>query len=119
MVAVRPSRIHGYGLFAIAPIREGELIGEVEGIPAIEDGPYVLWIDEDTGVFVTNDMRWINHDKQANAAYFDDLTVVALRDIAVGEEITHDYGWDEDPEELPQPEMAIGESSEPDALVLA
>ena len=43
----------------------------------------------------TNDLRYINHHPDPNAVYYDDLTVYALRDIAPGEEITHNY-WGDD-----------------------
>ncbi len=91
MVCVRPSRIHGLGLFASATIKRGTVIGVLEGEYVDDDGPHVLWVDDERGFHVRNDLRYINHDTTPNAAYFDDLTVVALRDIAPGEEITHDY----------------------------
>jgi SET domain-containing protein len=37
------------------------------------------------------DLKYINHCERPNACYYDDLSVVALRDIEAGEEITHDY----------------------------
>jgi SET domain-containing protein len=55
----------------------------------------VLWVSESEGFRVENCFRFINHDPQPNAAYFDDLTVGTLRDIEPGEEITHNYGGDE------------------------
>ena len=94
MIAVRPSVIHGSGLFATQAIAAGTIIGLLEGRPTSVDGPHVLWLDEQRGIEVTNDMRYINHDDEPNACYYDDLTVVALRDIEPGEEITHDYDGD-------------------------
>ena len=91
---VRKSPIHGMGLFAVRPIEKGELIGELEGEYTRQDGMHVLWLDEHSGFRVTNELRYINHDDQPNACYYDDLTVVALRDIEPGEEITHDYNAD-------------------------
>ena len=100
LVYVKDSSIHGKGLFAKTQIKEGEIIGEIEGLPANEDGPYVLWLDEDKykAIEVQNVFKFINHNARPNACYYDDLTVVALRDIEAGEEITHHYGdtWDED-----------------------
>ena len=58
------------------------------------NGPYILWIDGDKPVRVTCDMRFINHSDQPNAAYYDDLSVLALRDIEPGEEIVHNYMGD-------------------------
>jgi len=99
MVCVKESIIHGYGLFALQDIRAGEIIGLIECTrPTRLDSPYVLWLDDDRPVEVINDMKYINHSDDANAAYYDDLTVVALRDIRAGEEITHDYLGDEEAE---------------------
>ena len=99
-VYVKDSSIHGKGLFAKTDISAGTVIGEVVAKSTIDDGPHVLWLDdsEDSGVEVVCDFRFINHSKQPNACYYDDLTVVALRDIGKDEEITHHYGdgWDEE-----------------------
>jgi len=48
-------------------------------------------LDEALAVEVTCDLKFINHSDRPNACYYDDLSVVALRDIETGEEITHDY----------------------------
>lgn len=102
MVIVQNSKIHGRGLFAAKAIPEGTVIGQLQGEFTTEDGPYVLWLDETRGMRVTNDLKFINHSSEPNAAYFDDLTVGALRDIAPGEEITHNYlGDDEEDEDGP------------------
>ena len=91
---VKDSGIHGKGLFALCDIEDGETIGVIKYNPVNEDGPYVLWIDTDTGILVDCDLKYINHSKQPNACYCEDLHVVALKDIKAGEEITHDYGDD-------------------------
>lgn len=90
-VYVDESPIHGKGLFAASPIRAGALIGRINGIPTKRDGRYVLWISEDQGVRVRCHLRFINHSRRPSAIYYDTLEVVALRDIAPGEEITHNY----------------------------
>ena len=43
------------------------------------------------GIEVLCRFRYINHADDPNACYYDDFSVVALRDIWPGEEITHDY----------------------------
>jgi len=45
----------------------------------------------ENGFHVKCDLRFINHSDEPNAAYYDTLEVLALTDIAPGEEITHDY----------------------------
>lgn len=94
MYYVAESPVHGRGLFASRSIAEGEILGRLVGKPTTEDGPHVLWLSDETGFEVSCDLRFINHSKQPNAIYYDDLTVVALCDIAPGEEIVHDYGDD-------------------------
>jgi len=91
---VDDSAIHGKGLFARQPIAEGTVIGKLKGRKTSDDGMHVLWLDEDTGFEVSCDLRFINHSDTPNACYYDDKSVVALRDIEVGEEITHNYEAD-------------------------
>lgn len=93
-VYVAASAIHGSGLFAGELIKAGEVIGSIVPKPVSENGPHVLWISEHEAHEVEGPLRFINHCTQPNACYYDDLTVVALCDIAAGVEITHDYGSD-------------------------
>jgi hypothetical protein len=80
------SGIDGQGLFASRRIPEGHIIGWLTGKPCSEDGQYVLWISADRGIEVMCDLRYINHSDNPNARYYDDLSVVALRDIEPHEE---------------------------------
>ena len=89
---VAPSPIHGLGLFAAAFIPRDSVIGHLRGQACSRPGDYVLWLSADEGFEVDGDLRYINHSDSPNACYYDDLSVVALRDILPGEEITHDYG---------------------------
>lgn len=92
---VAESPIHGKGLFATATIKKGEFLGNLQTRAAKKDGPYVLWCDEGRSAReVVCDFRFINHARKANVAYYDDMTVVALRSIKPGEELVHDYGDD-------------------------
>lgn len=88
---VAPSPIHGLGLFAADKIECDTVIGWLRGRPCEEDGSHVLWLDEYRAIEVLCDLRYINHADQPNACYYDDCSVVALRDIEAGEEITHNY----------------------------
>lgn len=85
------SKIHGNGLYARVPIGKDTIIGKLIGKPCQVDGCYVLWLSKSKGFEVSCDLKYINHALDPNACYYDDLTVVALRDIARDEEITHDY----------------------------
>lgn len=93
-VKIKESPIHGKGLFADQDIKSGEVIGVVNGKPTDIDGSHVLWVDGIDGFEVTCDLRYINHSDSPNACYYDTLEVSAIRDIVVGEEITHNYGGD-------------------------
>jgi hypothetical protein len=88
---VANSNIHGKGLFTKITIADGKKIGWLQCHPTEVDGIYVLWINEQQGIEVTCDLRYINHSDHPNACYYDDLSVVALRNIEPDEEITHDY----------------------------
>jgi len=88
---VKTSGIHGKGLFAGKTIKVGEVIGRIKYNPTDEDGPHVLWVN-DQGILVESDLKYINHSARPNACYCDDLDVVALKKISKDEEITHDYG---------------------------
>lgn len=91
---VADSGIHGKGLFAAETIKKDTIIGYLDGVHTQQDGMYVLWIDEETGFEVSCVLKYINHSDTPNACYYDDKSVVALRDIQQGEEITHNYEAD-------------------------
>jgi uncharacterized protein len=91
---VAESSIHGKGLFASKRIKKDTIIGYLEGKQTQHDGMYVLWINHDTGFEVTCILKYINHSDVPNACYYDDRSVVALRDIQAHEEITHNYEAD-------------------------
>jgi hypothetical protein len=90
-IYVADSAIHGKGLFAGTQIPAGAVIGHVRGIPSQHDGNHVLWIGANRAIEVICELKYINHADEPNACYYDDLSVIALRDILPHEEITHDY----------------------------
>ena len=97
-VYVAPSPIHGRGLFAVRTLRPGQLIGVYDGPRVEQDGPHVLWIeDEPGGDWIgydgRNEMRYMNHSAAPNAE-MDGLQCYALCEIPPGVEITIDYGPD-------------------------
>lgn len=92
LVFVASSPVHGKGLFAARALEAGTCIARLHGMPTFDDGMYVLWITDELGLELTNDLKYINHDKNPNAAY-SDLDVTIIRDVAAGEELLHDYGW--------------------------
>ncbi len=100
LVYVSESPIHGRGLFARQPIAKDDYIGTYEGPSTQRDGMHVLWIwNEDSqrweGINGNNEMRFLNHATEPNADWWG-TDLYALRAIAADEEITFDYGWDEE-----------------------
>lgn len=89
---VEQSPIHGKGLFAAKRIKADVVLGRLHGMLTDEDGTYVLWLNKNTGLEITNEFRFINHDSNPNCA-LTDTDVVTLRAIEKDEELTHDYGW--------------------------
>jgi hypothetical protein len=112
-IRVVRSKIHGYGGVVTRPFAKGEIICYGEGViydaDAEFDDTYALILDEDlspTGEAVFYDLvcqtRWFNHSCEPNAEVClewdgksDSMKAwwVAMRDIAVGEEITYDYAF--------------------------
>lgn len=91
-VYVADSTTHGLGLFATHAIDADVSLGRLAGMPTYDDGTYVLWLDDELGLEVTNDFRFINHGRPANCE-LTGIDVVTLRPIAPDEELFHDYGW--------------------------
>lgn len=128
MCEVRESRIHHKGVFATRDIKKGEYIIEyvgekidkVEGEKRAKEmakkarwdktlGAVYLFILNDKydldGNTPDNDAKYVNHSCDPNAEAIEEderIWVVATKDIAKGEEITYNYGYDfEDYEEHP------------------
>ena len=111
-IQVRRSGIHGKGVFALAPISEGERILEYTGSvitwaqakklpPHNPDDPnhtFYFHIDDKhviDGLDGGNAAKWINHACGPNCEADEEgarVFIKALRDIAPGEELNYDYG---------------------------
>jgi SET domain-containing protein len=104
--AVRESPIHGRGLFAKVPLAQGEVVAIKGGHIVTREqlreitpklGPVEIQIGDDVFIApVTEEERegamlYSNHSCDANLGLRGELTFVALRDIAAGEELTHDW----------------------------
>ena len=110
--AVRNSNIHGRGLFATARIDKDEIVvvkgghivdGEIlrrEITPQL--GPVEIQIDDDLFIApVTAEERelsmlYSNHSCDPNMGIRGEITFVAMREIAAGEELTHDWAMTDD-----------------------
>lgn len=96
----RPSSLHGMGVFTKRAVKRGEvalvmrgLIVHAKDLPddmrALQIG-WELWLAEDPANPHLDD--FINHACAPNLGYADgSLAMVALRDIAAGEELTWHY----------------------------
>jgi uncharacterized protein len=109
--AVRPSPIQGQGLFAAAPIARGEIVAVKGGHvlsraqwAALEPvlGPAEIQLTEDLVIAPVNadeqpgSMLYSNHSCDPNTAIRGQIVLVAMRDIAAGEELTHDWATTDD-----------------------
>ena len=99
---VRPSSIHGMGMFASQPIPEEAIVvriggtvmteGEFQAYIATVSRYNAVQIGEETHlVDVSTAVGGMNHSCDANLWMRDEVTVVAQRDITAGEELTQDY----------------------------
>lgn len=109
-VEIRASSIQGKGMFAREPIQKGEVIvvwgGKVFSEADIQAGKARerSLVDIDEGVYLGNTVdepeeldEFINHNCDSNVWLQDEITLVARRHIAKGEEITVDYAlWETD-----------------------
>ncbi len=99
------SSIDGYGVVATRPFAADELIAEVDGVAWRDadnlDDRYSLWVDDGLYFDMVDQTRWINHCCDPNASVETGVLptgeiwarIVALRSIAVGEEIAYDYAF--------------------------
>jgi SET domain-containing protein len=107
---VRPGGAHGNGLYATAPIRAGELLvvtgGRIlsfESLLTHELPGHPIQVETDLVLSpfdsqVLDGIFTVNHSCDPNSGMRGQLSLVALRDIAVGEEICFDYAMvDSDP----------------------
>lgn len=95
---VAESAVHGRGLFARHDIQTDAWIGHYDGPETRNNGMHVLWVETDEGADDewlgydgNNELRFLNHSKQANAE-FDGRDLYARLLIPKGTEITINYG---------------------------
>ena len=111
-IQVRRSGIHGKGVYAVAPIAEGQRIIEYTGEriswdeamdrhphdPAQPNHTFYFHVEDGQVIDALhggNSSRWINHacDPNCEADEVDGrVFITALRNIEAGEELFYDYG---------------------------
>ncbi|MBI3869080.1 MAG: 16S rRNA (cytosine(1402)-N(4))-methyltransferase RsmH [Verrucomicrobia bacterium] len=105
----RDSEIHGKGAFARVPVPSGtrvieyvgERISKEESLRrCLQENEYIFSLDKESdldGNVSWNPARLINHscDPNSESIHADGrIWIVAIRDIASGEEVTFNYGFD-------------------------
>lgn len=106
-----PSGIEGQGLHAAEPIAAGEVVAVKGGhivttatlraLPErlqnsevqITDGLHLVALDEEEYDAV---MLYLNHSCEPNVGFGGNTVLVAMRDVAAGEELTTDYAMFDD-----------------------
>src|SRR6516162_8752963 len=115
-VEKRPSRIEGRGLFAREAIAADEVVVVKGGYILTKDqrnrvgqelGPSEIQVTDDLFIGPTSPdereggMMHLNHSCEPNLGLQGQIVYVALRDIAIDEELTFDYAMnDDDPDEI-------------------
>jgi SET domain-containing protein len=109
--AVKESPIHGKGLFAIRPIKKGEIVAVKGGyifdrrtLRKTEKsvGPAEIQIADDLYIGLyrkaqrKGGMIFSNHSCEPTIGVKGQIVFVALRDIRAGEELTHDWATTDD-----------------------
>jgi hypothetical protein len=90
-IIVKNSKYHGKGVFATKSIKKGEFIDSFRGKTVKKDGIHVLWISDEEGILVQNDLKYANHDWENPNAEIKGIKLYAKRNIRKGDEILWDY----------------------------
>jgi SET domain-containing protein len=109
--AVKESSIHGKGLFAVAPIAQGEIVcvkgGHIFDRQTLRSMPEwyraaeiqiadELFIGPRSESEREGSMIFSNHSCEPNIGVQGQIVFVAMRDIEAGEELTHDWAMTDD-----------------------
>lgn len=102
-VEVRPSGIHGHGLYAIRDFRSGEVVlrwdvshkisNDTLKLLSEDERRYVHPFSDDESIIVQPPERFVNHSCDNNTVVVN-FSDVAIRSITKDAEITSDYGSD-------------------------
>lgn len=110
-VRLGESNIHGKGLFAVAPIKKGEVVAvkgghilDRERLKGVVDDieksftqiEHDLWIGPLERSEVSLNKLYINHSCDPNAGIMGQVSFVAMRNIEEGEEVTYDLAMESD-----------------------
>jgi SET domain-containing protein len=108
---VKESRIHGKGLFAVAPIARDEIVCAKGGyifdrqtLDSLPEWYRAAEIQIAENLFIgptaeaerEGSMIFSNHSCEPNIGVLGQIVFVAMRDIEAGEELTHDWAMTDD-----------------------
>ena len=106
---VKKSKIHGFGLFAVRPIKKGEIVAikgghvfhedDIEKMEAEADESYIQVEDEFyIGAMkkseVEGNKMFLNHSCNPNLGIRGQISYIAMRSIKAGEELTYDWAME-------------------------
>lgn len=106
---VKKSKIHGYGLFAVKPIRKREIVAIKGGhifrenmigkLEAKDDESYIqieddFWIGAIKKSEVKGNKLFLNHSCEPNVGIRGQISFIAMRNIKPGEELTYDWAME-------------------------
>lgn len=103
-VVVKESKIHGKGIFITRDIKKGQIIFVIKGNMVRWEvhnkkeslyGPDWIGVSETKWIDPDGPARFLNHSCNPNCGIKGMVTIRALRDIKMGEEITVDYSTTE------------------------
>ena len=92
---VRPSLLHGKGLFAVRDFRRGQVVETVDGEIVLRESNsrFAVAMSGRRSLILTNKAKWINHGTGDDANVVINLKrgVVATKDIKAGDELLARY----------------------------
>ena len=96
-VEIRPSSIHGVGVFARLLIQADDFQFVYGMVTPVETQYCVEWYTDDTFFELFPPFRFVNHSDDPNCEFTSNedttLFIEAIRSIAADEELTVDYGY--------------------------
>lgn len=96
----RKSKIEGKGMFVLEPVKKGHFVSFLKGKIKVKENKnlkdalgnsYWVGIDKNTWIDPAPPYRFINHSCNPSASIRGKITMIALRDLKPGEEVTLDY----------------------------
>jgi SET domain-containing protein len=90
---VKPSTVHGKGLFALRDFAAGDRVELVEGEIVLRqsESKYAIALSGRRSLLLTNKVKYVNHSSEPNVRIDPRRGLIAVRAIAAGEELLAAY----------------------------